>query len=281
MKDLELYEEIIRMTRTGEPFALATVTANSGSSPRKAGAKMLVRGDGTTLGTVGGGRVELETVQAALSALVAGEPTTLPFALTEEHGFACGGAMTVYVEPHGSAPHLVMFGAGHVGKAVAGLAKRCGFRVTVVDERPECADREELPFADEIICCAVTEAFDQLHLNNESYVVVATPGHVHDFAAVRGALGTQAGFIGLLGSRRKRQTLLSTLTEEGFTQAQRDRIITPVGLEIGAETPEEIAVSIMGQLVRERRNHETARGSAVAGSRAIASNGNLQAVAAP
>ncbi len=281
MKDLELYEEIIQLTRLGQPFAVATVTANSGSSPRKAGAKMLVRGDGTTLGTVGGGRIELETVRAALAALKGGEPTTLPFVLTEEHGFACGGAMSVYVEPHVSVPHLVMFGAGHVGKAVAGLAKRCGFRVTVVDERPECTGREELPFADEIICCSVKEAFGRLRLGNESYVVIATPGHVHDFDAVRGALGTQAGFIGLLGSRRKRQALLTTLTEDGFAQEQRDRVVTPVGLEIGAETPEEIAVSIMGQLVRERRNHEAARRGAVAGGRAIAPDGDMQATAAP
>ena len=281
MNDLHIFEEIIRLTQHGEPFALATVTAHSGSSPRKAGAKMLVRGDGTTLGTVGGGRVELETVQAALATLEAGEPATLPFLLTEEHGFACGGAMTVYVEPHGSAPRLVMFGAGHVGRAVAALAKRCGFRVAMVDERPECTGREELPFADKIICCAVTEAFARLSLDNGSYVVIATPGHVHDFAAVRGALATRAGFIGLLGSRRKRQALMSTLTKEGFTQEQLDRVVTPVGLEIGAETPEEIAVSIMGQLVRERRNHEAARRGAAAGGGAIAPHGDLQTAPAP
>src|SRR6185369_2110866 len=120
-------------TRGGEAFALATVIAHSGSSPRKAGAKMLVRGDGSTLGSVGGGRVELETAQTARAALADGVPRTLPFVLTEEYGFACGGGMTVYVEPHGTAPRLVMFGAGHVGKAVAALAKSCGFRVTMVD----------------------------------------------------------------------------------------------------------------------------------------------------
>ena len=281
MNDLHIFEEIVRLTRSGKPFALATVTSNSGSSPRKAGAKMLVRGDGTTLGSVGGGRVELETVRAALSALEEGVPRTLPFVLSEEHGFACGGAMSVYLEPHGSAPHLVMFGAGHVGRAVATLAKGCGFRVTMVDERPECTGRDALPCADAIICCPVAEAFGQLRLDNECYLVIATPGHLHDFAAVRGALATNAGFIGLLGSRRKRETLLSTLAHEGFTQEQRERVITPVGLEIGAETPEEIAVSIVGQLIRERKNHGNARGSVVAGCRAIAADGELQATAAP
>lgn len=253
MKDLPIYEEIVRLTREGEAFALATVTAQSGSSPRKAGAKMLVRGDGTTLGTVGGGRVEAETAQAALTALEEGTPRSIPFVLTEEHGFACGGGMTVYVEPHGSAPRLVMFGAGHVGRAVAALARSCGFRVTVVDERPECTGKEILPFADEIICSPVTDCFARLRLNNNTYVVIATPGHLHDFAAVRGALKSEAGFIGLLGSRRKGETLMALLEEEGFSQDERDRVITPVGLDIGAETPEEIAVSIIGQLVTKRK----------------------------
>jgi xanthine dehydrogenase accessory factor len=257
MNDLKIYEEVVRLTRAGEAFALATVTAHSGSSPRKAGAKMLVRGDGTTLGTVGGGRVEAETTQAGLAALEDGAPRTIPFVLTEENGFACGGGMTVYLEPHGSALRLVMFGAGHVGRAVAALAKSCGFRVTVVDERPECACSEMLPFADEIICAPVPDSFDKLRLGSKTYVVIATPGHVHDFAAVRGVLKSEAGFIGLLGSRRKRETLMAILQEEGFPPDQRERVVTPVGLDIGAETPEEIAVSIIGQLVRERKINGT------------------------
>jgi len=164
---------------------------------------------------------------------------------------------------------------------VATLAKRCGFRVTMVDERPECTGRDALPCADAIICCPVAEAFGQLRLDNECYLVIATPGHLHDFAAVRGALATNAGFIGLLGSRRKRETLLSTLAHEGFTQEQRERVITPVGLEIGAETPEEIAVSIVGQLIRERKTMVTHVAALLLGCRAIAADGELQATAAP
>lgn len=280
MKDLPLYEEMVRLTRQGDSFALATVTENSGSSPRKAGAKMLVRADGSILGSVGGGRVEVETTQAARQALADGIPRSLPFVLTEEHGFACGGGMTVYVEPYCRAPRLVMFGAGHVGRAVAALGKKCGFRVTVVDERPECTGRDTLSFVDEIICCPVGDAFGQLLLNRENFVIIATPGHAHDFAVVRGALGTEAGFIGLLGSRRKLETLLRTLEEEGFSPEQCKRIITPVGLDIGAETPEEIAVSIIGQLVRERRKHDAERGCAAAGSGTFATDGCLQATSA-
>jgi xanthine dehydrogenase accessory factor len=252
LTDLELYEEVLRLSRAGEAFVLATVVAHGGSSPRKSGAKMLVRGDGSALGTVGGGRVEQETIASARKVLADGEARTLEFVLTEEHGYACGGSMSVFVEPHGRRPLLVMFGAGHVGRAVTALAHGCGFRVVVVDERPKCAVAELLPGADEIVCAPVAGAFVSLRLDRESFAVIATPGHLHDFAAVRGCLATPAGFIGLLGSRRKRETLLRTLEEEGFDAAHRDRVVTPVGLDIGARTPEEIAVSIVGQLIALR-----------------------------
>jgi len=254
VNELQIYEEIVRLKRAGEPFVLATVTEHSGSSPRKPGAKMLLRRDGSTLGSVGGGRVEAETLSAARAALESGLPCTLPFVLNEEHGFACGGAMTVYLEPHGSATRLVMFGAGHVGKAVVSLARECGFQVTVVDERPGFLTREHFPGSEELVLAPVAAAFDRLSLEADSFVVIATPGHLSDFAAVRGALASPACFIGLLGSRRKRETLLTALTQEGYNDVQRARVVTPVGVDIGAETPEEIAVSIVGQLIRERKN---------------------------
>ena len=253
MTDLELYEEVVRLTRRGEPFALATVIASNGSSPRKAGAKMLVRGDGSFIGTVGGGRVEKESVEAALAALKDETSRTLDYVLTAENGFACGGSMSVFVEPQGRRPLLVMFGAGHVGRAVTSLAHGCGFRVIVVDARPDCATEALLPGADEIICAPVGDAFGRLSLDGESFAVIATPGHLHDFDAVRGCLTTEAGFIGLLGSRRKHETLLKILEDEGFDADQRAQVVTPVGLDIGAQTPEEIAVSILGQLIALRR----------------------------
>lgn len=252
MTELELYEEMVHLTRRGEPFVMATVVSHGGSSPRKAGAKMLVRSDGSCLGTVGGGRVEQETIAAAVETLAGGDPRTLEFILTEENGYACGGSMSVFVEAQGRLPLLVMFGAGHVGRAVARLAHGCGFRVIVVDERPDCTLPELLPGADRIVCAAVADALGQLQLDRKSFAVIATPAHLHDFDAVRGCLATEAAFIGLLGSRRKRETLLKTLESEGFDAAQLARVVTPVGLDIGAQTPEEIAVSIVGQLIAIR-----------------------------
>lgn len=278
--DLKLYEEMVLLSRSGASFALAIVIEHSGSSPRKAGAKMLMRPDGSILGSVGGGRVETETIQAAKQALTEGIPRTLAFVLTEEHGFVCGGTMTVYVEPHGIAPRLVMFGAGHVGKATAALAKGCGFRVTVVDERQEFANHQAIPSADELLCCSVNEAFVRLELDEKSYVVIATPGHLYDFDAVRGALKTAAGFIGLVGSRRKREALMQTLATAGFTEEEQARVITPVGVEIKAETPEEIAVSIVGQLIEQRRRHDSARRGNPLGCRSCPAHGEMQATPA-
>ncbi|HIJ97117.1 MAG TPA: dehydrogenase [Desulfuromonadales bacterium] len=254
MTELELHEEIVRLTRSGKPYALATVITHSGSSPRKSGAKLLVRGDGSLLGSVGGGRVETETIEAALKALSVGETRILEYVLTEEHGFACGGSMSVFIEPHGGRPELVMFGAGHVGRAVTSLAHGCGFRVVVVDHRPDCATAALLPGADEIHCSPIAVALHQLTVTSKSYIVIATPGHLHDFDAVRGCLATEAGFIGLLGSRRKGEVLFTALEEEGFSAAQRKRVVTPVGLDIGGQTPEEIAVSIVAQLIKLQRH---------------------------
>lgn len=281
MTDLELYEEIVRIKRSGEPAALATVVASAGSSPRKPGAKMLVHGDGSILGTVGGGRVEAETLAAARAVMAEGTPRTLAFTLTEEHGFACGGSISLFVEPLGSAPRLVVFGAGHVGKTLTQLAAGCGFRVTVVDDRPEYARREELPGASEVICARPEEAFARLQLDGQSVVVIATPGHRSDFEAVRGALATPACFIGLVGSVRKRAALLETLSDEGYAAIEIVRVVTPVGLDIGAETPEEIAVSIVAQLVRRRRGE---RGERYVGNPAgcgrFAADGAVQAAPA-
>jgi xanthine dehydrogenase accessory factor len=253
MSDLMLFDEMARLARKGEPFALATVIGSSGSSPRKPGAKMVIRGDGSVVGTIGGGRVEADSIRAALASLRDGVPQKLDYHLTEEHGFACGGSMSVFIEPQGCQPQLVMFGAGHVGRAVTALAHGCGFRVVAVDERPEYATPALLPDAARIVCAPIAQAFQQLRLDRGTFVVIATPGHLSDFAAVRGCLGSEAGFIGLLGSARKRETLLQTLESEGFSSEQRERIVTPVGLEIGAQTPEELAVSIVAQLLTFRK----------------------------
>ena len=281
MNDLPIFEEIIRLTREGAPYVLATVIESSGSSPRKPGAKMLVRHDGTILGTVGGGRIEADTIQAAMESFRDGLPATISFVLTKEHGFACGGSLRIFIEPHAAAHRLVMFGAGHVGRGVAHLANECGFHVTVVDSREELANRRELPRADDILCCPEAEAFARLTISPTTSIVIATTGYELDFRVARGALGTKAGFIGLVGSRRKREALHETLIKELVPAEQLGRIVSPVGIGIGAETPAEIAVSIVAQLIQSRRNHAAAGSGAAPGRGIVAAHGAVQAASSP
>lgn len=253
---MDIYEELVRLKKDDRPSALATIIEAIGSSPQKQGAKMLVRDDGTVAGTLGGGCLEAEVVQTALAAIKDGAPVTVPFHLTEKHGgLVCGGKVLVFIEPIIPEPSLIILGAGHVGKALSKLAKFSGFRVTVVDDRVEYANRESLPEAEEIVVHDFQDVFSKMPVNSDSYVVIATRGHNHDLDALKAALGTDAKYIGLLGSRRKKALLFKTLKDEGFSGDDISRVIIPVGLDIGSVTPEEIAVSIMAQVIRERRGN--------------------------
>lgn len=282
MDDLKIYEEMMALCRRGIPCTLATVVESAGSSPRKAGAKMLVREDGSTLGTVGGGRVELEVIEAALASLQSGTPRTLTFTLTEEYGHVCGGRLLVYIEPLRPAPHLLIAGAGHVGQALTTTARAAGFRVTVADDRPDYATPERLPDADEVHQGEFAELLGRLPVGAGSCIVITTTGFEKDFAAARAALATPARFIGMIGSKRKKEVLVQTLAAEGYAAADIGRLTIPVGLAIGAETPAEIAVSIVAQLIQDRRRHGATGIGNSAGRRAVPADGALQtAVAAP
>ena len=279
MEDLTIYEEMLAQARSGNPVALATVVESSGSAPRKAGAKMLVRPDGSTLGTVGGGRVELETMAAALAALKSGQPSLIPIPLVPDNGHVCGGRITIYVEPVLPPARLLVVGAGHVGRALATAARFAGFRVTVTDDRPDFATAAQVPDADVIHPGAYAALPGPLTVDAGTFVVIATAGFEGDFTAVRALLRTPARYIGVIGSKRKRETLMQTLLAEGYTPEALSRLTIPVGLPIAAETPEEIAVSIVSQLIRERRSRDAESVGAPAGSRPLAADGAQQAAA--
>ena len=275
---MQIYEEALRLKRQNRLSAIATIVECRGSSPQKQGAKMLVRDDGSLMGTLGGGCLEADVVQAALMAMKDGEPMTLPFELTErEGGLVCGGTVLVYIEPLMLDPHLVILGAGHVGKTLAKLARFAGFRVTVVDDRREYANQINIPDASDLKVAEFDRAFEGVMVEHGTFVVVATRGHNHDLVAVKAALRTNAGYIGLLGSRRKKALLHKALEEAGFTKEDIDRVIIPVGMEIGSVTPEEISVSIMAQIIRKRREHGASRSSDRSCSRLVREDGDLKA----
>ncbi|MDX1764540.1 MAG: XdhC/CoxI family protein, partial [bacterium] len=270
----EIYEELLRLQKEGSPSAVATIVQSRGSAPQKEGAKLLVRKDGSTLGTLGGGCLEHDVIQASLMAIKDGQPTTIPFELTEKHGgLVCGGKVLVYIEPNHPEPHLVILGAGHVGKAVSKLARFSGFRVTVVDNREEYANPEQVPTASDTVVHDFDSVFFRITADDKTYILIATRGHNHDVEALQSALRTRAQYIGLLGSRRKKALLSQTLEEQGFSKEDLARVMIPVGLPIHAVTPEEIAISIMGQIIQQRRDHGRPRHSDPACSRLIDENG--------
>lgn len=274
---MDIYEEILRLKKEGRSSAIATIVQCSGSSPQKEGAKMLIRDDGSTVGTLGGGCIEAEVIQTSLQAIRDGNPLTIPFELTEKHGgLVCGGKVLVYIEPVVPDPKLVILGAGHVGKALSKVARFSGFRVTVVDDRQEYANRDNIPDAIDIVVTDFDDVFLKLAADRGTYLVIATRGHNHDLDALKAALKTEARYIGLLGSKRKKALLFKTLRDEGFSQTDIERVITPVGFPIGSVTPEEIAISIMAQIIKYRREHASPGLSDSSCSRFIEEDGSAK-----
>ena len=278
---MDIFEEIVRLKKLGRPSALATIVECRGSSPQKQGAKMLVRDDGTLLGTLGGGCIEADVVVYARMAMHDGQPRTVPFELNEkEGGLVCGGSVTVYIEPVLADPRLIILGAGHVGKALAKLARIAGFQVIVADDREQFANRDNMPDAHELVVSGFPGVFSRIAVDRGTYLVIATRGHNHDFEAVQAALRTPAGYVGLLGSRRKKGILINTLKAAGFRQEDIRRVIIPVGLPIGSVTPEEIAVSIMAQIIQHRREHAPRRLGGPACGGLVAEDGPAEAASA-
>jgi xanthine dehydrogenase accessory factor len=279
---MDIYEEALRLKKQGRSSAVATIVQCAGSSPQKEGAKMLVRDDGTTAGTLGGGCIEAEAREVALTAIKDGAPQTIPFALTEKHGgLVCGGKILVYIEPIIPDPSLMILGAGHVGKALCRVAKFSGFRVTVVDDRAEHANRDAVPDADSVVVCDFEDTFERVPVDKKSFIVVATRGHNHDLDAIKAALKTEAHYVGLLGSRRKKALLFRMLEESGFSKDTVSRVIIPVGLPIKSVTPEEIAISIMAQIIQFRREDGASRVSSSSCSRLFEENGAAETTSSP
>jgi xanthine dehydrogenase accessory factor len=251
----DIYAELARLTAAGEEAALCTVISASGSTPREEGAKMLVRADGSIMGTVGGGAVEKAAIKEALEAIKRGRAKKLEYKLSAsgELGMLCGGDTEIFIEPIAAAPALFVFGGGHIAVPLVKMAAICGFQITVVDERPDFGCPARFPEAKEALSLSIPEAYSRLKIDKDSYIVIITHGHKGDEAALEGALRTPAKYIGMIGSLAKDKAVYSHLLAKGFTQADIDRTHGPIGLRIKAQTPEEIAVSILAEIIAVKR----------------------------
>ena len=256
----DLFEEIARIRRSGERAALATVVGTRGSTPGKETMRLLVRHDGSFIGTVGGGCVEADVVGAAMEAMARGRPERLTFRLTEsatgQSGLMCGGELDVLVEPIGVAA-LFIFGAGHISQSLASIASEAGFRVTVIDDRASFACPERFPSAADVLAIECFEdSFASLEVGAGAYCVVVTRGHAHDLTCTRGALKTPAGYVGLIGSRGKVRKIVRQLASEGvLRESDVGRLHAPIGLDLGGGSHGEIAVAIVAELIAHRHQH--------------------------
>lgn len=259
---MDIYEQIVDLRRQGRRGAVATIVNVRGSIPSFKTAKMLVRDDGSIVGTIGGGCVEADVWQAAREVMESEKPRTLKFDLNQDPrydtGLVCGGTLEVFVEPVLPPAVLYVFGAGHVALNVCRTAANAGFDVIVADDRSSYATKERFPAAHEVHALDFDEAMKTFDPNESSYIVIVTRGHRDDMRMLRWAVQTRAKYIGMIGSKRKVIEIFKALQAEGLPAHLFDRVHSPIGLDIGAVTPEEIGVAITAELIAMRRHATSA-----------------------
>ncbi len=269
---MDLFEEVIRLRREGKRGVMATIVHTNGSIPSFESSRMLVKEDGTILGTIGGGCVEAEVWAAAKDVLKCEAPRKMTFNLNNEasydNGLICGGTLEVFVEPILPQPTLYIFGGGHVSMSLAKAAHTAGFGIGVIDDREQFANSERFPMAQEIYT-TYEDAFEKLKPNASSYLVIVTRGHRDDMRVLGWAVRTEAHYIGMIGSKRKVLSVYKALEREGLAPERFENVHAPVGLEIGALTPEEIAISITAELIAVRRGATGATHMAVTPQKAV------------
>jgi xanthine dehydrogenase accessory factor len=258
---MDIFEEIVRLGRLGQKCALATIVQVRGSIPSFESAKLLVREDGSMIGTIGGGCVEAEVWNAAREVIATEKPRHMHFSLGQDaaydNGLICGGQLDVFVEPVVPQPAAYIFGAGHISKSLSKVADLAGFRTIVIDDRETFANRDRFPEADEIHADDYELVFPKLPVNETAYIVIVTRGHRDDMRVLKWAIGTNARYIAMIGSKRKVIGVVQELQKEGVAPAAFERVFAPMGFDIGAVSPEEIAVAVVAEMIAVRRNPDS------------------------
>ena len=251
-----VYEAVLDAQKTGNPAALATVIAVSGSVPRHEGSKLLVRADGSFVGTVGGGAMESRVIAEARTVLTEGAARRVSYELNDigagDPG-VCGGTVEIFIEPIAVPPTLLVIGVGHVGKALAELGKWMGFRVVAADDRAEFCNPDFLPGMDDYIVSKPGAITERMSIHSQTYIAAVTRGLPVDVDLIPALLATNAPYIGVIGSRRRWALTVKALRDNGMDAAALARVRAPIGLELEAETPKEIALSIMAEIIMIRR----------------------------
>ena len=250
------FEKIVELKKSGEPAAFAIVIKIEGSTPRKTGTKMVVLKDGKTVGTLGGGDLEKRVVEEAMDVIKQGQPRIASFALDIEKGkldMMCGGKLDVYIEPILPDEKLVIFGAGHITRSLAPLMKGAGFQVSVVEDSPDLLQMDKFPETEDLILTDMEQFARDLPSDPRTYLVLLSRGFARDKAILSQLIQKDFKYIGMIGSLRKINTMKEDLQKEGIPEEAFSKLKAPIGLDIGAETPEEIAISIAAEIVAVKK----------------------------
>jgi xanthine dehydrogenase accessory factor len=254
---MDIYAEVAALRKAGRRGALATIIQVQGSIPSYESSKILVRDDGSIVGTVGGGCVEAEVWAVAQDVMYEEKPRRLHFNLNRnpdyDDGLVCGGSLDIFIEPVLASPTLYLFGGGHISLSVSKIAAMAGFETVIADDREAFANQQRFPEAAEVYSGPWSEIFPRLHPSEFSYLVIATRGHKGDLECLRWAIASSARYVGMIGSKRKLIEFCKVLEGEGVSPEKLERINSPAGLDIGALTPEEIAVSVVAEMIAVRR----------------------------
>lgn len=265
--DMELLENAVKFLKEGKRLVLCTIIEKQGSGPRDVGGKMVISEDGETFGTIGGGNLERALIDESLKALKEGKSRRVVFSLNTgkaqkevvETGLICGGEITIFLDVVEPKPRLIIIGAGHVALPLAKIAKILGFSITVVDDNVELANRERFPMADEIVTGSFNEILNRISVGTCDFVIIAHGEPEHDYLALNQIIKKAPVYVGLLGSKNKAATLTKRLKDAGISDEELKSLHAPVGLDIGAQTPEEIAVSILAEIISSKRKHAVNR----------------------
>ncbi len=249
----KIFERLCQMTGNAEPAALVTIIESAGSVPGKTGFKMLVDLEGNTLGTVGGGPIEATAIREAVEAIKENASKIRKYRLDNEQaggvGMICGGEVTVFIDVIIPPESLLIIGAGHVARPLAAMAKAVGFHITVMDDREEFCNSERFPSADQCLVGEIPELLQNWKITGNTYITIVTRGHELDETALEKTLLSGANYLGMIGSKSKVQKIYNNLMEKGFSEKDLEKVHAPIGLDIKAITAEEIAVSILAQLI--------------------------------
>ena len=254
----EILKEAFERMDKGDTIALVTVVEVKGSTPREVGTKMLVAKNGLVAGTIGGGMTEAKVIEEAKQALKEGKEKLLIYHLTKEQaaldeGAICGGEMKVFIDILQPKEEVLIFGAGHIAICVSKLAKMVGFKVAIIDDREEFANKDRFPEADEIVTEDIERALTHIKITPSTYIIIVTRGHLQDQEVLASVIKSKAAYLGMIGSRKKNATIFQQLTEKGIFQEELNKVHAPIGIDIKAQTPEEIAISIIAEIIQVRR----------------------------